>query len=178
MLFRSEDPNAEFRRKRYSLVPSMVPGTERGLPFGDSLQLSPGSVRQGLEAAGLKAAEARFQETAGVVVGTFGDMAAAALRGSGQIKSSILSMIGGILERTTKNPLLGGFLGGAFAIGAALFSRSEKPRVVVEDYGSAAERKMSAQSKRPIRITNIIESGGRPIAEIEQIGRASCRERV
>jgi hypothetical protein len=38
----------------------------------------------------------------------------------------------------------------------------------VDDYGSAAERKMREADKRPVRITNVIESGGRPIGEIER----------
>jgi len=156
-----EDPNAQYRKKRYSLAPALsLPGAERGLPFGDTLHPTVASP--------LDNAEARFQQTAGIVAGTMGDMAAAVIRGTGSVEASVMSMIGGILERTVKNPLLGGVLGGVFAIGAALFSRSERPRVIVDDYGSAAERKMREAMKRPIRITNIIESGGRPIAEIER----------
>lgn len=156
---RTEDPNAAYRKKRYSLVPGMVPGTERGLPFGDTLHPM---------ADPLMKAEDRFQQTAGVVAATMGDMAAAAIRGTGSVKESVVSMIGGILERTVKNPLLGGVLGGVFAIGAALYSKNDRPKVVVDDYSSTALSKMSEANKRPIRITNIIESGGRPIAEIER----------
>jgi hypothetical protein len=156
-----EDPNAQYKRKRYSLAPDFsLPGAERGLPFGDSLKPTVAAV--------LKPGEDAFRNTAGIVATTMGDMAADVIRGTGTVSSAVVNMVGNILQSVTKDPLLGGVLGGVFAIGAALFSKNDRPRVVVDDYSSTAISKMNEANKRPIRITNIVESGGRPIAEIER----------
>ena len=126
-------------------------------------------VLSGLENDELAGAEARFRQTAGIVAGTMSDITATMVRGTDQIEASIVGMVGNILERSIKDPLAGGILGGIFAIGSAFLSRrSDRPRVIVDDYGSAAERKMREADKRPVRITNVIESGGRPIGEIER----------
>jgi len=156
-----EDPNAQYKRKRYSLAPAFsLPGAERGLPFGDTLHPT--------VAGPLDKAEDRFKQTAGVVAATMGDMAADVIRGTGSVSSSVMSMIGNILQSATKDPLTRAVIGGVFAIGSALFSKKDRPKVVVDDYSSTALSKMNEANKRPIRITNIIESGGRPIAEIER----------
>lgn len=122
----------------------------------------------GMEGDELAAAEEDFRRTAGVVAGTMADISASIIRGTGQIEASVISMVGNLLERFTRDPLTGSIIGGAFAIVGALFSRKDRPRVVVDDYSSTAERKMRAAAyQRPVVINNVVESGGRPISEIE-----------
>lgn len=163
-----EDPAAAFRRRRYSLAPDLQEGTERGLPFGDSLRMSRRGAESVLYRERLKEAEEEFGTTAGVVAATMGDIAADVIRGTATVGSAVTSMIGNILQNVTKNPLLGGVFGGVFAIGAALFGRHEKPRVVVSDFESAAERKLRDADRRPVRITTIVEQNGVKISEIER----------
>jgi len=118
----------------------------------------------------LRAASLEFGDASKVAVASFGAMAEAAIRGSDQMATSVISAITRIIQSTKfGGGLFGTILGAVGGIAGALFGKRDRPLPVrIDDVTSDAQRKLRDARKRPVRVTTIIEQGGVEISRIER----------
>jgi len=174
----------EAERERMGLQPvgwrDPITGLRKGQGLGPSARGATGLANVANDAAAreeqwnsagkaLEDAGEQMQRAKAVAASAMLGTVEAVVRGSGQIRESVVGMIGSILQAAVKNPLHGALIGGVVGIIGGLFNRSRRDPmpVRVEDYSSQAERKMKDAPKRPIQQKIIIETGGQEVGRIE-----------
>lgn len=159
-------PPGGISRARFTRLPSS---------FGEPLELSAAAQAGMLSPAQLKErerellrAQDRMKTAEAVTVSAMFGMAQAAISGSEQVASSVVSMITQILQSLSGGGVFGAIIGGVGGLIGAAFGRRDPVPVQVHDYGSRAIDQMREVGGGPTRITTIIEQGG---VEIERIER-------
>lgn len=173
------------RRNAYGrelTIPERAPATMASLQAHRAIELA-AQEKAAKDAADATADVTReMEDFAPVAIASFGAMAQAAIQGSEITAQSVIGMFSNILANmpgvgslaSSVIGVVGGLVGG-------LVGRDRGPtKVSIDSVSPSAARTMAeAAEARPLRITNVIESGGREIARTEyELRRRQRRDAV